>query len=209
MKRLVLQTYIVDNVKRETINTYKRFPKLERLSRDQFKRYAKLNGADYEFYSPDEGEAHWIRMVMFDRPYYDEILYVDCDVLIHPSRFKDNIFEHEGSFVPKIWAYPFCNQVPGVEWPDHPSGEFNAGVMKITRAEAKIMKDEIDSYYHPTHNQTALNRCWMDHVGMWRELPYKFNVTHRPTNNIVFRHYAGLHKQPERLRKDPIWKHYK
>ena len=194
MKRLILQTYVVDNVERDTINTYKRFPKLERLSRQQFKRYAKLHGADYEFFNPEEGQAHWIRMIMFDMPEYDEILYVDCDILIHPSRFKDNIFDYVGNFVPKIWAFPVCNQVPGVEWPNHPSGDFNAGVMKVGKREAEQMKKYINNYYHPTHNQSALNECWKKHIGPWRELPYKFNVTHRPCKDTVFRHYAGLHK---------------
>ena len=51
MKRLVLQTYIEDNIKRDTVNTYKRFPKLERLSKKCFQRYAQLHGADYELFT--------------------------------------------------------------------------------------------------------------------------------------------------------------
>ena len=209
MKRLVLQTYIEDNIKRDTVNTYKRFPKLERLSKKCFQRYAQLHGADYELFTGDEthNTAHWGRMVMFDRPEYDEILYVDCDILINPRSYSDNIFEQAGSFVPKIWAFPFCNSVDtDIEYPKHPSGDFNAGVMKLTRRELEAMAPHINDYFHPTHNQPALNACYRDHVGKWKELPYRFNVTHRPTSDVTFRHYAGLHKEKDRLNKDPIWR---
>ena len=40
MKRLILQTYINDGKDRKTIFTYKPFPKMKRLSRNQFKKYA-------------------------------------------------------------------------------------------------------------------------------------------------------------------------
>lgn len=209
MKRLILQTYVKDDIKRDTLTTYKSFPKLERISRKQFERYAELHGADYEFFTGNEkyNTAHWARMVMFDRDDYDEVLYVDCDILINPRQMTDNIFDHEGSFVHKIWAYPFCLQVDTeIEYPNHPSGDFNAGVMKMSRRELDLMRDEIDTYYHDTHNQDSLNLCYRKHVGKWKALPYRFNVTHRPTDIITFRHYAGLHKTKDRLSKDPIWR---
>ena len=48
MKNLIIQTYVEDNVERNTINTYKPHYKLQRLSRKCFERYAKTHGADYE-----------------------------------------------------------------------------------------------------------------------------------------------------------------
>ena len=198
MKRLILQTYINDGKDRKTIFTYKPFPKMERLSRNQFKKYAKLNGADYEYYTPDSGEAHWIRMEMFNRPEYDEVLYVDCDILIHPARMKDNIFDYHGQAVNKVHSFR--------HW-DYP--DMNAGVTKWTREECEIMKEHIDEFYHPTHNQASINACFKKYCGEITFLPYKFNVTHRPTNETVFRHYPGQLKNPEKLKNDPIWRYYK
>ena len=107
MKRLILQTYVKDNIERDTVSTYKQFPKLERISRKQFKFYASKCGADYEYFTGDSehNTAHWARMVMFDRLDYDEVLYVDCDISIHPNRFTDNIFDCVGQGVNKIHFY--------------------------------------------------------------------------------------------------------
>ena len=208
MKRLIMQTYIKDTIDRGTINTYKAFPKLERHSKRCFTKYAQINNIDYVFITssdrPNYNSAHWLRMEMFHQPDYDEVLYVDCDVLINKTRMKDNIFDVEGSFVPKIWAFPHCNAVPGVYYPEHPSGEFNAGVTKWTREECKIMRDHIHEFYHPTHNQVSLNQCYKKYVGDYKKLPYRFNVTHRPTNDITFRHYPGMQKL--KMSQCPIWK---
>ena len=200
MKRLILQTYIVDDIQRDTLNTYKRFPKLERLSRRCFEKYAGIHGVDYEYFTGDDkhNTAHWGRMVMFDRPEYDEVLYVDCDILIHPLRYDDNIFDYPGQGVNKIHFYNHS-----------PYQMINAGVTKWTREECEIMKENIDSYYHPTHNQPAINECFNTHVGDWTYLPYKFNVTHAPCVDTVFEHYAGSKKHSSQMKKCPIWRHYK
>ena len=96
------------------------------------------------------GAAHWIRMEMFNRPDYDNVLYVDCDVLIHPRRYDDNIFLQPGTAV----------RVPLPGW-----NEYNMGVVKWTKEECEIMKDKIDLYFHPQKNQKGtellLQRtCW-------------------------------------------------
>ena len=199
MNRLIIQTYVEDDIERNTANTYKKFPKLERMSRKQFKHYAKKCGADYEYFTGDDvyNTAHWARMVMFDRPEYDEILYVDCDILIHPSRINDNIFEYPGQGVNKIHFYTH-----------EPYDMINAGVTKWTREECEIMKENINLYHHPTHNQNSINHCFKANIGPFTYLPYKFNVTHKPCMNTVFRHYAGSWKDKQQLSKCPIWKHY-
>ena len=198
MKNLIIQTYVEDNIERGTNFTYKRAPKLERLSRVCFQRYAKQCGADYEYYTPESGEAHWIRMEMFNRPEYDNVLYVDCDILIHPQRYDDNIFDYTGTAVPRIHFYNHTEY-----------RECNMGVAKWSREECEIMAEHIEKYKHPTHNQAALNNCYWDNVGEFEHLPYKFNVTHRPDPDVVFRHYAGSHKAGAALKQCPIWKHYK
>jgi len=201
MKNLIIQTYYTDDIKRNTVNTYKKFPKLERLSKKCFELYAKNIKADYEFCEKPEkniqASAHWLRMVMFNRPEYDNVLYVDCDILINRSRLNDNIFEYKGVGVNKIHFYNYT---------DYPI--FNAGVTKWTQYECEIMKENIDKYYHPTHNQEAINNCYLNHIGPITFLPYRFNVTHRPTNDITFRHYAGSHKEKQNLKKDLIWKQW-
>jgi len=198
MKNLIIQTYYKDNIKRNTVNTYKQFPKLEKLSKKCFELYAKNIGADYEFCEKPEtakqASAHWLRMVMFNRPKYDNVLYVDCDILINRSRLTDDIFKHEGVGVNKIHFYNYSKY-----------SIFNAGVTKWTRKECEIMKEKIDDYYHPTHNQDAINRCYLDNVGPIKWLPYRFNVTHKPTTDITFRHYAGSHKEKQNLKRDIVW----
>jgi len=201
MKNLIIQTYYKDNIQRNTLNTYKQFPKLEKLSQKCFKIYAKNINADYEFCEKPETQlqasAHWLRMVMFNRPAYDNVLYVDCDILINRTRLSDNIFDYEGVGVNKIHFYNYSK---------YPI--FNAGVTKWTREECQIMKEKIDEYYHPTHNQNAINNCYLNNIGPISFLPYRFNVTHKPTNDITFRHYAGSHKEKQNLKKDIIWKQW-
>ena len=196
MKRLIIQTYITDDIKRTTQNTYARFPKLERLSRKCFERYAKTHGVDYEFFTGDDkhNTAHWGRMVMFERDQYDEVLYVDCDILIHPRRYDDNIFDQSGTAV----------RVPLTGW-----NEFNMGVVKWTKDECLVMREHINEFYHPHKNQTALNDCYNKYIGDFKDLPYKFNVTHKPSEDTVFRHYAGSWKAAQQLKQCPIWKYYK
>ena len=84
----------------------------------------------------------------------------------------------------------------------------NAGVTKWTREECEIMKDHINLYHHPTHNQDSINHCFKAHIGEFTYLPYKFNVTHKPCAETVFRHYAGSWKIKQQLNQCPIWQHY-
>ena len=201
-KKLIMQTYIKDDIQRNTVNTYKQFPRLERLSKKGFKKYALRHNIDYEFVTssdvPNRNSAHWLRMEMFNRPEYDEVLYVDCDILINKDRFDDNIFDYPGQGVNKIHFYTY-----------QPYDIINAGVTKWTREECEIMGKHIDKYYHDTHNQNSINQCFMVHIGKFTYLPYKFNVTHKQTDDIVFQHYAGSKKLAHHMKQCPIWKQYK
>ena len=87
---------------------------------------------------------------------------------------KDNIFDYPGQAVNKVHSFR--------HW-DYP--DMNAGVTKWTREECEIMKEHIDEFYHPTHNQASINACFKKYCGEITFLPYKFNVTHRPTNETV------------------------
>ena len=224
MKNLVIQTYIKDDIDRGKKHTYVSNPELEKISRHSVEMYAKAVGADYEYcttpanwYSEYSG-AHWHRMVMFERPAYDQVLYLDCDVVVNPMMFYagiqleryglmphgvENIFEEKG--VGSALIHPGSEQKIG--W----AGGINCGVTKWTKKEAKTMRKHIHSYYQPKTNQEAINNCYRDHIGKYDYLFYKWNVTHFPdfphVGRTNFRHYPGA--QRETLGHDvhyQIWK---
>ena len=213
-KNLIIQTYIKDDIDRGKKHTYKPNPELEKISRHSVKTYAKAVAADYEYcttpadwYSEYSG-AHWHRMVMFERPAYDNILYLDCDVVVNPMMFYsvqldlfgrgpeqmpsgvENIFEQEG--IGSALIHPGSERKIG--W----AGGINCGVTKWTKEEAETMGKHIHSYYHPKTNQEAINNCYADHIGYFNYLFYRWNVTHFPVLPIVgatnFRHYAGAQR---------------
>lgn len=212
MKRLILQTYCKDNIERKGKYTYKSFPKLEKYSQKSMRLYANSIGADYELFTGETGweewypGAHWHRMVMFDRPEYDEVLYVDCDVLVNPCLMYDghreNIFDFEGNGVYAI--HPSAERKIG--WP----GGVNCGVFKFTREEAAMVKDKINDYYHPQTNQEAINNCWRDHIGMPKLLSARWNITHLPEfpfpGHSNFRHFPG--SQRANMENDLIYIHW-
>ena len=191
MKRLIIQTYIKDKVNRTHKFTYKSYPKLEQASRRHFRGYAEMVGADYEYFTDaadfEHGdEAHWQRWEMFNRPEYDEILYVDCDVLIHPTVFMSerNIFDERGEGVPVFHQ----NSKSRIGW----TGGINCGVMKLTAEQCAALKDKIHDYYHPHVNQAAFNNCFRDTLGMFTwYLDMGWNTTHFPVRETLFRHYPG------------------
>ena len=213
MKRLIIQTYTTNDVERTSAHTYRPNTPLEKASQKSMRLYANAIGADYELFtgSTDWEDthpgAHWHRMIMFHRPEYDEVLYVDCDVVVNPMMLtpdtKENIFEFEGNGVYSI--HPSAERKIG--WP----GGINCGVMKFTREEAEVMKNEINNYYHPTTNQEALNNCWRDHIGMPKLLSARWNITHLPEFPFAgytnFRHFPG--GQRARLDQDAIYNHWK
>ena len=228
MKNLIIQTYIKDNIERGKRHTYVPNPDLEKISRYTVQLYADAVGADYEYcttpsewYSEYSG-AHWHRMVMFERPAYDNVLYLDCDVVVNPMMFHvvpvklspdgpvkrfpptvENIFDEVG--VGSALIHPGSERKIG--W----AGGINCGVTKWTKEQCEIMREHIHDYYHPRTNQEAINNCYADHIGYLDYFFYKWNVTHFQAMPVVgginFRHYAGA--QRDNLEQDfcyAVWK---
>ena len=210
MKVLVIQTYLKDNIIRNHQHTYKPLPKLEAMSRKQFKRYANMIGADYEFFNEpapwdkDMPGAHWQRWVMLDRPEYDCIVYADCDILINPRVFsmKHNILDWPG--IASRVSHPAA--VNKIGW----EGGVNCGVMKLTRDECSILKDKIHNYYHPQINQPAFNNCYRDTFGMFKQyLDHRWNRTHQRGYQPFFEHYVGYKKNKQWLNNCKLYGYWK
>lgn len=226
MKNLIIQTYIKDKIDRGKKHTYKPNPELEKISRHSVELYAREVGADYEYCTTpadwymDYTGAHWHRMVMFERPDYDNVLYLDCDVVVNSMMFYtehlhtsngpfylgpnlENIFEQKG--VGSALVHPGSEKKIG--W----AGGINCGVTKWTKEEAAVMREHIHDYYHPLTNQEAINNCYRDNIGKFDYLFYRWNVTHFPTSPLVggtnFRHYPGV--QRETLDTDVIYQLWK
>ena len=226
MRNLIIQTYIKDDINRGKKHTYVPNPTLERYSRHSVEMYADLVGADYEFcttpadWYDDYPGAHWHRMVMFDRSEYDNVLYLDCDVIVNSMMFypehlmtsngpmtlgpmPENIFEQRG--VGSALIHPGSEKKIG--W----AGGINCGVTKWTKEECEIMRKYIHGFYQPKTNQEAINNCYRIHIGKFDYLFYRWNVTHFPTSPLVggtnFRHYPGA--QRDTLDTDVIYNLWK
>lgn len=107
MKKLIFQYYVGS----------KTLPKWANESVQRFKHYAKLHGADYWFtpsssFSP---ECHYFEhlRLMYDENFskYDQILYVDVDVIV--ERFEDNIFDCQIADIGMVPEY----RAPGMNAP--------------------------------------------------------------------------------------------
>ena len=143
-------------------------------------------GAEYEFLRSEE-PAHWLRMEMFDRPQYDNVLYVDLDVVIHRDVFvnKNNIFSEHGIGAPNV---------DGAGRLD-PS-TVNCGVLKFTREQCVIMRDHIDEFYDHQRNQSAINACIDKYIDGRQLLSSKWNeLSYGEPGEHYFRHLAGRRKR--------------
>lgn len=180
-------------------------------------KYAKTVNADFFVYRGDgvldwdrwKGVPAWYRIAFLERvrrqDYYDQILYLDADVIIHPK--AGNIFNVHGDFDFSWVEEGWCN---GRVFPEHRKFVVknfgvdpryktycNAGVLVCSRSGL----DKMD-FSGPFPNEPLYDQCWLNYKlntipGMkvqhlplrWNMIPTKDNI-----DKVGFHHCAFEHK---------------
>lgn len=196
MRRLILQVYYEGHSKPIFDGGY--IPDLE-LAIESSKRmqvYAHYIGADYKllrepFFKTIKNPG-WNRFAMFWEEDYDEVCYVDADILVSQQALKQNIFDWEG--VGKK-----------VEQEDHPGGwepwHINAGVIKMPKNDLRKLRYEINKKPHLRFldkfgkNQQPFNKAYYKAL---RKRPtfldVRWNATRKYHEPRWFAHYIGQQK---------------
>jgi len=200
MRQLIFQSYhsADETAWNKKLDCYMPIDDLANLSKKRIKAYADSINADYVCLEKPKWKdirkhPAWTRWAMFDYwNSYDEMCYIDCDVLPTQHAFGKSIFDTEG--VAKL-----TEREDGSKAAWH----VNAGVFKINKVEACKLSNKIhDKRYIKMleefdKNQEAFNECWYK---TFRKKPKHFGTawnTTRPyhRNGIYyFHHYIGAQK---------------
>jgi len=232
MKNLVIQYYIDTNkYSAPTFNNLKPSP-IEQYSSYSFKKYCDKYSIDYlKITEPKLGFKHptWERFDLWcDRSWwdkYDQILYVDSDVIALPH--SPNIFDEyptindqlKSAFYPKFRSAsaeslkhnqrinPLAENIPG----DVISKRFvQPGVLMLNKISTKLMLPWIEKYKEVTDDRIDdgmyLNYCIVESkvplLDMDRKFNHKNNGQTFDYNNIYFLHCAGGKKHKRGVK---IW----
>lgn len=229
MKRLILQTYYrhASNVEDEKTGCYIPVDHLAVESEKRFRIYADSIEADYRLidsapYSKYPQPA-WARWAIFDiatEENYDEVCYIDADILPTKRVLGHSIFEHDG-----VAKKTERDDGARMEW------HVNAGVFKLTNRECWKMKSAIWAkpnlrwMLQTGKNQDPFNNAYKKGVGRKPAfLNPQWNMTrpwHRDrawveeqgfefTEGGFFAHYIGHQKIGEGnqwgcMLRDPIY----
>ena len=169
MKRLILQTYYRHDKNTEDPKTgcYIPVDDLAVESEKRFRIYADSIGADYRMIDKPPYKTHpqpaWARWVIFDiaiEENYDEVCYVDADILPSKRCLGISIFDYDG-----VAKKTERDEGSKHEW------HVNAGVFKLTRKECFKLRSQIHSkpnlrwLEHTGKNQDPFNNAYKKGVG--------------------------------------------
>ena len=206
MKRLILQTYYKDPRQKvdEKIGCYVPADELAVESEFRFRKYAESIGADYHMIdSPPYvkfPQPAWARFAIIDKAIeenYDEVCYVDADILPTERSLGVSIFD-----VPGVAKKTERDEGARMEW------HVNAGVFKLTKRECWKMRSQVFAkpntrwLENTGKNQDPFNNMYKKGVGRKPAfLDPIWNMTrpyHRTSNPEVpggyFAHFIGHQK---------------
>ena len=220
MKRLIFQTYyhhgtqIVD----EKIGCYVPVDDLAVESENRFRIYADSIGADYRMIDsppftkyPQPAWARFAGLFIATEEDYDEICYIDADILPSHRSLGISIFDWEG-----VAKQTERDEGSRASW------HCNAGVFKLTKRECWKMKSQVFAkpntrWLEATgKNQDPFNNMYKKGVGKKPAfLDPIWNMTrpyhrHGSVEGGYFAHYIGHQKLGEGnqwgcMKRDPIY----
>jgi hypothetical protein len=205
MKNLILQVYYTGHSKVIADGGYQEFNDLAEESERRIRVYAKSIGADYmilkEPYFKDIKNPGWNRFAMFWlAEKYDNVCYVDADVLPSKEALGVNIFDFKGHGKYMEQEVKIAGQEDKKTW------MINAGVIKFTKQECiKLQRTINDKPWlrileQTGKNQIAFNKCFKK---TFRKAPDStlspmWNATrdwHEEDGKVYFKHYIGHQKK--------------
>ena len=163
-------------------------------SEKRFRIYADSIGADYKMISkppfPKYPQPAWARFAMLWEKDYDELCYIDADILHSKNVLGKSIFDWEG-----VAKKTEREDGSRMEW------HVNAGVFKLTKAEAIKMKKYVffKPYVRHLHktgkNQDPFNNMYKKAMGKKPKfLDPRWNCTRPHHDPRWFAHYIGHQK---------------
>ena len=197
---LIFQSYHAadDSAWDKKLDCYRPIDDLAALSIKQIKKYAESIGADYilldkPYWSDIRKHPAWTRWAMFDYwDRYDNLCYIDCDILPTPHAFGRSIFDTEGTA-----KYTERDEGSRAAW------HVNAGVFKVDKIQARKLSYNINGKKYIKmlekmgKNQDAFNECWKKtFMRKPKHFGTSWNATrpyHR-TKPYYLHHYIGAQK---------------
>jgi len=232
MRNLVIQYYIdIQKYSQPEFNNLKPSP-MEEYSRHSFKLYCEKFGLEYlRITEPKLGFKHptWERFDLWtDRTWwdnYDQIMYVDSDVIALPhapnifERYPDTDSRLKTAYYPKFRdAGPRGAKINQRVNPlaDNYTGEqissrfVQPGVMLLNKQNTEFMLPWIEKYKNITDNRIDdgmfLNSCIVDSkvplLDMDKKFNHKNNGERFDYDNVYFLHCAGGKKHKRQVK---IW----
>ena len=135
MKTLILQTYYHDKATKvdNKVGCYLPCDELAAISEQRLRIYADSIGADYKMISKppfkDTPSAAWARFAILFQKDYDQVCYIDADILPSKRSLGVSIFDFDG-------VAKQTERVEGTKQTWHT----NAGVFKLTKQECIKMR---------------------------------------------------------------------
>lgn len=201
MKRLIIQTYYHHDSQKvdEKIGCYVPADELAVESERRFRIYADIIGADYRMIDsppyqkyPQPAWARWAALDICIDEEYDEVCYVDADILPSLRSLDFNIFEFPG-----VAKQTERDEGARMEW------HVNAGVFKLTRRECYAMRPALWS---------KPNLRWLANTGKNQDPfnnGYKKGVGRKPTFlNPVWNMTRPYHRTVDSEYPGGLWAHF-
>lgn len=199
MKNLILQVHVPTPVKEGSFpRTFTYNEDLYLQSIESVRQYSKRLGVDYKLIEESRfPHPAFDRFQLFhqDNSQYDQVLYVDCDMMLHES--TPNLFEWTKDRPEWFFATP--DTIAGDD--DY----FNSGFFVIKRPLIEELRPLIDDAVErhvdsPWKDQDAFNEI-LPKEKYWCKLSRDWNGVMALERPLFSLHYAGMRKHDFKLEK--------
>lgn len=215
-KTLVLQVNIkMDGAKKpKSKNTFSYHDEMYKMSQNSLRAWAKKNGFDYKAITSDSRlpgyHPAFQRISLFhdDFKEYDNIVYADCDYIMHKS--TPNLIEWTDQQSETFFATPDASAAPKLKW----AKAFNSGFFVIKRELINKLKDKYEKYLEkhvksPYKDQDMLNDMMHSHYKGYCTLSKHWNGTFAVASPLFCFHYVAMNKESFTKEKHKKWEREK
>ena len=213
-KTLVIQVNIKQQNKGKSKNTFSYHDELYKTSQKSLRAYAKRCGFDYECITSDRRlpgyHPAFQRISLWHQDFkkYDNILYADCDFIVH--KLTPNIIEWTDKQDKTFFASPDASAAPNLKW----ANAFNSGFFVIKRELIEKLRDTYEKYLEkhtksPYKDQDMLNDMMHKHYRGYCTLSKHWNGTFAIVSPLFSAHYVAMAKEGWTKAKHDKWENAK
>lgn len=213
-KTLVLQVNIKMQNTGKSKNTFSYHDELYSTSQKSLRAYAKRNGFDYTTISSDRRlpgyHPAFQRISLWHQDFkkYDNIIYADCDFIVH--KLTPNIIEWTDKKSETFFACPDASAAPPLKW----TNAFNSGFFVIKRELIEKLRDKYEKYLEkhvksPYKDQDMLNDMMHKEYRGYCTLSKHWNGTFAIVSPLFSAHYVAMAKEGWTKAKHDKWENQK